>query len=387
MTNIENKKIILQVIPEMDMGGAEIGALEISSFMKKKGWKVFVASHGGSLVEKLKIRSIKHIKLPLNSKNPLVILYNIFSLGWIINKYKIKIVHIRSRAPGWSAYYACSMFRGIKIISTVHGAYSIQNIFKKIYNSVMTKGYRIIAISKYIKAYLIKNYKFTKKGRENIVVIPRGVDPKFFSQKNVDSNRLISLSNQWSLPDGIPIIFFPSRIAPFKGHITLLKALSILKKDPKNKFFCIMAGSIKQNSNFIDELKSFIEEYKLENYVKFPGPCLNMPAAYKLCDIVVSPADKPEGFGRIIIEAHAMNRPVIASAHGGSLELIKDNYNGYLFTPTDEFDLANKIKHLLSLSKGEKKRITKTANILVKEHYNIYKMCDLNFKMYNSLIV
>ena len=148
-----------------------------------------------------------------------------------------------------------------------------------------------------------------------------------------------------------------------------------------------MAGSIKQNSNFIDELKSFIEEYKLENYVKFPGPCLNMPAAYKLCDIVVSPADKPEGFGRIIIEAHAMNRPVIASAHGGSLELIKDNYNGYLFTPTDEFDLANKIKHLLSLSKGEKKRITKTANILVKEHYNIYKMCDLNFKMYNSLIV
>ena len=115
MTNIENKKIILQVIPEMDMGGAEIGALEISSYMKKKGWKVFVASHGGSLVEKLKIRSIKHIKLPLNSKNPLVILYNIFSLGWIINKYKIKIVHIRSRAPGWSAYYACSMFRGIKI--------------------------------------------------------------------------------------------------------------------------------------------------------------------------------------------------------------------------------------------------------------------------------
>ena len=96
----------------------------------------------------------------------------------------------------------------------------------------MTKGYRIIAISKYIKAYLIKNYKFTKKGRENIVVIPRGVDPKFFSQKNVDSNRLISLSNQWSLPDGIPIIFFRSRIAPFKGHITLLKALSILKKDP-----------------------------------------------------------------------------------------------------------------------------------------------------------
>ena len=386
MTNIENKKIILQVIPEMDMGGAEIGALEISSYMKKKGWKVFVASHGGSLVEKLKIRSIKHIKLPLNSKNPLVILYNIFSLGWIINKYKIKIVHIRSRAPGWSAYYACSMFRGIKIISTVHGAYSIQNIFKKIYNSVMTKGYRIIAISKYIKAYLIKNYKFTKKGRENIVVIPRGVDPKFFSQKNVDSNRLISLSNQWSLPDGIPIIFFPSRIAPFKGHKTLLKAIAILKKDFKNNFICVMAGTTKKNSNYENEINSIIEENELQNYIKFPGPCLDMPAAYKISDIVVSPADKPEGFGRIVIEAQSMERPILASAHGGSLELIKHNYNGFLFRPKDENDLAEKLKHLLLLSKQEKKKIIKNASKLVKEKYNLNNMCELNFRLYNSLI-
>ena len=386
MTNIENKKIILQVIPEMDMGGAEIGALEISSFMKKKGWKVFVASHGGSLVEKLKIRSIKHIKLPLNSKNPLVILYNIFSLGWIIKKYKIKIVHIRSRAPGWSAYFACSMFKGKKIISTVHGAYSIQNIFKKIYNSVMTKGYRIIAISKYIKAYLIKNYKFTKKGRENIVVIPRGVDPKFFSQKNVDSNRLISLSNQWSLPDGIPIIFFPSRIAPFKGHKTLLKAIAILKKDFKNNFICVMTGTTKKNSNYENEINSIIEENELQNYIKFPGPCLDMPAAYKISDIVVSPADKPEGFGRIVIEAQSMERPILASAHGGSLELIKHNYNGFLFRPKDENDLAEKLKHLLLLSKQEKKKIIKNASKLVKEKYNLNNMCELNFRLYNSLI-
>ena len=198
---------------------------------------------------------------------------------------------------------------------------------------------------------MIKNFKFSKKKLERIIIIPRGIDPEKFKPEKVKEKSIFNLSKDWELPDGIPIILFPSRIAPFKGHITLLKALSILKKDPKNKFFCIMAGSIKQNSNFIDELKSFIEEYKLENYVKFPGPCLNMPAAYKLCDIVVSPADKPEGFGRIIIEAHAMNRPVIASAHGGSLELIKDNYNGFLFTPTDEFDLANKIA-ILGLKEG-----------------------------------
>ena len=186
MTKIENKKIILQVIPAMEMGGAEIGTIEVSSYMKKKGWNVIVASSGGSLVKKLDYRKINHVKLLLNSKNPLMIFFNIFTLAWIIKKYKVKIVHVRSRAPAWSAYYACSMFRGVKLVSTVHGAYNNQNIFKKVYNSIMLKSVKIVAISKYIKSYLLQNYKFTKKKEEKIVIIPRGVDPERFNQKNID---------------------------------------------------------------------------------------------------------------------------------------------------------------------------------------------------------
>ena len=167
MTKIENKKIILQVIPAMEMGGAETGTIEISSYMKQKGWQVIVTSSGGSLIKKLDYRKIKHVKLPLNSKNPLIIFFNIFALAWIIKKYKVKIVHVRSRAPAWSAYYACSMLKGVKLVSTVHGAYNSQNIFKKIYNSIMFKSVKIIAISKYIKNYLLQNYKFTKKKRKN----------------------------------------------------------------------------------------------------------------------------------------------------------------------------------------------------------------------------
>ena len=163
MIKIENKKIILQVIPAMEMGGAEIGTVEISTYMKKKGWKVIITSSGGSLVNKLDYRKIKHIKLPLNSKNPLIIFFNIFKLAWIIKKYKVKIVHVRSRAPAWSAYYACSMIRGVKLVSTIHGAYSNQNIFKNFYNSVMLNSVKIIAISKYIKNYLLQNYNLTKK--------------------------------------------------------------------------------------------------------------------------------------------------------------------------------------------------------------------------------
>ncbi len=386
MTKIENKKKILQIIPAMEMGGAEAGTVEISSYMKKKGWNVIVASSGGSLVKKLNLRNINHIKLSLNSKNPLIIFFNIFRIAWIIKKYKIKIVHVRSRAPAWSTYYACSMLKGIKLVSTIHGAYDNQNIFKKIYNSIMLKSVKIIAISNYIKNYLLKNYKFSKKKMEKIVVIPRGVDLVRFNPKNINSKRLFFLSKLWDLPDGIPIILFPSRIAPFKGHKTLLKAISLLKKESEIKFICLMTGLPKKNSNYISEINSIIEDNGLSEYVKFTGPCTDMPAAYKISDIVVSPANKPEGFGRIIIESQSMNIPVIASAHGGSLELIKNNYNGLLFKPNNEHDLADKLKYLLFLSKNERDVIIKRANILVRKKYNIDKMCDLNLKLYNSII-
>ena len=382
---IENKKVVLQVIPEMELGGAEVGTLEISSFLKKKGWKMLVTSSGGSLVKVLNLREINHIKLPLNSKNPIIVFFNIFRLAYIIKKYKVKIVHVRSRAPAWSTYYACAMFKGVKIISTVHGAYSAQNYFKRFYNSIMLRSFKIIAISRYVKNYLLKNYKFTKKKKENIFVIPRGVDLKKFNSKNVDSQRLISLSNHWQLPDGVPVILFPSRISPFKGHKTLLKAVAILKKE-KYKFICLMTGSLKKNSNYEREIISIIEENKLDDFIKFSPPCEDMPAAYKISDIVVSPADKPEGFGRIVIEAQSMGRLVVASAHGGSLELIKNNYNGVLFKPGDEHDLAAKLKLMLCLSKKEKKKIINRAKLLVNEKYNIDKMCNLNLELYNSII-
>ena len=384
--DIDKKKVILQVVPSMGIGGAEAGTLEVSRFMKRMGWKVIVVSSGGSLVRNLILDNIMHIKLPLNSKNPLIIFINIFRLAWIIKKYRIKILHVRSRAPAWISYYATSMFRGIKIITTVHGAYRNQNFIKKFYNSIMLKSHKIIAISKYIKQYLLTNFKFSKKKLEKIVLIPRGIDPDKFNSEKVSEKRIFNLSRLWDLPDGLPVILFPSRIAPFKGHKTLLKACSILAKDSRNKFICVIIGSTKKNSNFSEELISIIEDHNLIDHVKFPGPCNDMPAAYKLSDIVVSPADKPEGFGRIIIEAQSMKRIVIASGHGGSLELIKDSYNGFLFKPSNEYDLANKIKNILFLPKDKKENIVNTANILVKENYHISKMCESNFKLYNSLI-
>jgi len=384
--DIEKKKIILQVLPRLDMGGAEEGTVEISLFMKKMGWKTIVASSSGALVRKIVLSGIKHIELPLETKNPLKIFFNIFLLIWVIKKNKVKIVHARSRAPAWSAFLACKMLRGIKFVTTVHGAYQNQNQFKRLYNSIMTKGYKIIAISKFIEKYLINNFKFTKRKKENIVIIPRGVAFEKYDINKVTTKRMLSLMKNWEIPDGIPIILFPSRIASFKGHITLLKAIAVLKKDKKNKFFCLMVGTMKEDSKIGERLVSFINKNKLNNVVKFAGKCSDMPAAYKLCDIVVSPAEKPEGFGRIIVEAQAMQRPVIASAHGGSVELIKDNYNGFLFNPSDEYDLANKIKYTLFLTKEKKKRIVSLAYDLVKEQYNINKMCESNFRLYNSLI-
>lgn len=382
----EKKKVILQILPRLEIGGAEQGAIEISIFMKKMGWKTIVASASGTLIQRLALNNIKHIKLPLATKNPLIIFLNIFFLMWIIKKNKVKIVHVRSRAPAWSAFIACKMLRGIKFITTVHGAYQNQNQVKKIYNSIMTKGHKIIAISKYIKKYLIQNFKFTKKKKENIIVIPRGVALDKYNVNKVSTKRMLVLMKNWDIPDGIPIILFPSRIASFKGHMTLLKAVAVLKKDKKNQFFCVLVGLPKKNSRIAERLISFINKNELNNVVKFAGKCIDMPAAYKVCDIVVSPAEKPEGFGRIIVEAQAMQRLIIASAHGGSVELIKNNYNGFLFNPLDEYDLANKIKHTIYLAKEKKERIIAIANELVREQYNIDKMYEANLKLYDSLI-
>ena len=383
--DLANKKKILQIIPKLDIGGAEEGTIETSIYMTKRRWKVFVVSKGGSLVNRLVLNNVTHINMSVESKNPIIMIFNIFRLMFLIKKYKIKIVHVRSRAPAWSAFYACKFSRGVKFITTVHGAYQNQNEIKRFYNSIMIEGNKVIAISKYIKKYLIKNFKLSKRKKKNIVTIPRGVSNSKFNLKKISTKRMISLSQKWEAPDGIPIILFPSRIASFKGHKTLLKALSILKKDPNNKFTCIMLGATKNNSDIALDLTAYIKKEELSDNVKFPGKCNDMPAAYKLSDIVVSPADKPEGFGRIILEAQAMKRPVIASAHGGSLELIKDNYNGFLFTPKDEYELANKIKHAISLSKKKKLKLIKNAKIN-KENFNIEKMCESNYKLYNSLI-
>ena len=381
-----DKKVILQVIPRMELGGAESGTLEISNFMRRKGWKVIVASAGGSLVKKLNINHVDHINLQLDSKNPFIIFFNIFRLASIIKKFKVKIVHVRSRAPAWSAYYACKFFKGIKLVTTVHGAYKNQNIIKKFYNSIMLKSDKIIAISKYIKNYLYKEYKFTKSDLKKINVIPRGVNLNLYDNKNIDSNRLFTKLKDWDIPDDAIVIIFPARIAPFKGHKTLIKAISILKKNINNKFIFLLVGSINKNSSFEKEITSIINDYKIQENIKFLGICSDMPAAYKLSDIVVSPADKPEGFGRIIIEAQSMERLILASAHGGSLELIKNNQNGFLFEPLNALDLANKLKFLIKLSKKEKTKIIRYAKKEVTEKYNINKMCYLNLQLYNSLI-
>ncbi len=381
-----DKKIILQVIPRMELGGAESGTLEISNFMTKKGWKVIVTSAGGELVKKLNIYKVTHVNLQLDSKNPFIIFINIFRLALIIKKFKVKIVHVRSRAPAWSAYYACKFFKNIKFVTTVHGAYKNQNFLKKFYNSIMLKSDKIIAISKYIKNYLLKEYKFTKKKLEKINVIPRGVNLSKYNYKNVDSNRLFKKLKEWEISDDALVVIFPSRIAPFKGHKTLIKAISILKKNIKKKIIFLLVGSINKNSSFEREITSIINDYKVHENIKFLGTCSDMPAAYKLSDIVVSPADKPEGFGRIIIEAQSMERLILASAHGGSLELIKNNKNGFLFEPLNALDLANKLKLLINLSKKEKKKIIKFAKKDVSEKYDISKMCYLNLQLYNSLI-
>ena len=272
---------VIQVLPALNSGGVERGAIDIALAVKIIGWKSFVVSEGGIMMKELERAGIDHINLPLSSKNPLIMHKNFNALSSIIFDKKIDIIHARSRAPAWSAYYASKRFNA-SFVTTFHGTYNYNNYLKKTYNSIMTKGKKVIAISKFINKHIEENYGVEK---EKVVTIPRGIDTESFNPINVSHERIIQLSNAWRLSDGIQVIMLPGRLARWKGHKVLIQALARLKR---KDYRCIFVGSELGNENNKKFLEKIIQKNNLRDMVQFVNHCNDMPAAYMLADIVIS---------------------------------------------------------------------------------------------------
>ncbi len=370
----------MQIIPELGVGGAEQGCIDIAAEIVKSGARSIVVSNGGSRVpDLLRIKS-DHIDLPVHSKNPLQMLKNTARIKRLIKKHNVDIVHVRSRAPAWSAYRACKA-TGTPFVTTVHAAYKgNENNFKRFYNSVMVKGDRVIAISKFIADYVHNHFEMD--GR-NLITIPRGVDLSKFHPNFVKAERAINLAKQWRVPDGVPIILMPGRVSKIKGHQVLIDAL---EKLGRRDIFCVMVGPNQGRNEFQDELEQTIQDKNLSGIVRIVDSCSDMPSAYSLASVVVAPSVIAEGLGRVPMEAQAMGRAVVASNNGGFRETIRDRETGWLFETGNADDLAECIRQALSLSDDQRQQLASQAMAHIHANFTKDKMCNDTMEVYADLL-
>ncbi len=370
---------VLQIVPALDMGGVERGTIDLAIFLKKKGASPVVASCGGRLVSVLRKNEIIHEYLPLDSKNPFTIWINSIKLANLIRKHQINIVHVRSRAPAWSAYIAAKKTH-TSLVTTFHGVYSFQGKLKKFYNSVMTKGLKVIAVSKFMARHIEKEYGLNPK---KISTISRGVDFNIFDPNRVTELRIEALMTQLQLPDDKFIILLPGRLTRLKGHAVLLEALSRLQR---KDWICLFVG-VEKNKAYVQELEEQAAQYGFRDRLHIVGECKDMPALYKLASLVICPSSQPESFGRTAAEASAMGSIVIASNHGGFQEIIEDGKTGWLFPSEDSRSLAIHIENALNLSSEERKSMGNAGIENVRHQFDNETMFKKTLKVYHDILM
>lgn len=378
--NKDKKPVVLQVLPELNQGGVEIGTIEIASDLQNRGIKNFVASAGGRLEYNLERLKIKHFTLPLKTKNPFKLWLNYRRLVKIIKENGINIVHARSRAPAWSAYWAAKK-TGVRFVTTFHGTYGLgPKGIKKFYNRVMTYGDLVIAVSNHIKRHILQNYRCDEK---KIRMIHRCVNMEKFDLNAMTAERMIKLMEEFHLPEDKPIILLIGRLTRWKGQRLMIDALEKIKD---MDYFCVFVGDDQGRDYYTKELKEAIAAKGLEGRFAFIRHVTDVPAMMAVSDVVVSASTDPEAFGRIAAEGEAMGRVVVASNIGGSLENIVDGVTGKLFESGNPQALADALKWALGLSTEEREKIGAAAIEYVKQNFTKQIMCDKTVAVYEELI-
>ncbi|NCO03805.1 MAG: glycosyltransferase family 4 protein [Alphaproteobacteria bacterium] len=371
--------VIMQIIPELGPGGAEQGCLDVAAELVRSGSKAIVVSHGGSRVHELNRIGALHIDLPVHSKNPLTIWSNIKRLRKLIIQHNVDIVHVRSRAPAWSAIKACKKTNA-RYMTTCHAPYNINSKAKRLYNSVIARGERVIAISNHVANYLLDNYDIDQR---NIRLIHRGVALDKFHPTIVRPAQMIKISSEWRLPEGANIILLPGRLTRWKGHHVLIDAVAKIKN---KDVFCVLLGSDQGRTGYREELEQAIKEKNLGGQIRIVDHCNDMPAVYMLSAVVVSASTDPEGFGRIPIEAQAMGRPIIATNHGGAMETVIKNETGWLIEPNDSSALANAIEEALRLNDNQRAILATRAMAHIANNFTRERMVDETLNVYAELL-
>jgi glycosyltransferase involved in cell wall biosynthesis len=377
---------VLQVIPNLGYGGAETGCYDLAHYLNEVGCKSYIITSGGELIKYIDKKKVTLIKLPVHSKNPLLILVNSIIISFIILFLNISIVHARSRAPAWSCYFATRITRR-KFVTTFHGTYNFQNKIKKFYNSIMVKSDLLIAGSNFIFSHIHENYSKYLNPKKKFLVIFRGINTEYFDPNNIKQDDIIKLRNLWKLDKNKKIILLPGRLTSWKGQEMFIESLNIFRStNPEIDFTAIILGTDQGRTVFRKKLENLVQQYDLTKNIKFVDHCKKMPLAYYLSDVVVSSSIEPEAFGRVSIEAQSMKKPIIASNIGGSNETIIDNKTGLLFESGNPMALSNKLKEIIKLDTLTLDLMGNEGRKNVLNRFNIEKMCFNTYSEYKKLI-
>ena len=383
---MSSKIKILQVIPRLGYGGAETGCYDLAHYLSENGCSSYIVTSGGELIKYIDKKKVKLIKLPVQSKNPLLILLNSFILILVILFFNISIVHARSRAPAWSCLFATKITRR-KFVTTFHGTYNFKNPLKKYYNSVMLKSDLIIAGSNFIFSHINENYSKYLDLNKKFLVIFRGINTEYFNPNKIHQSDEKKLISQWNINKERPLILLPGRLTSWKGQEMFIEALNLVNKEmPEKVFSAVILGGDQGRNVYKKKLLRLVEQYRLNNQVQFFDKCELMPLAYKISDIIVSASIEPEAFGRVSVEAQSMEKPIIASNIGGSNETIVNDKTGFLFEAGKPEELSKKIIHALNLDESTLKFIGIEGRKNVIKKFNIEKMCFSTYSEYKKII-
>ena len=377
---------VLQVIPKLGYGGAETGCYDIAHYLNENDCKSYIITSGGELTKFINKKKVKLIRLPVQSKNPLIMLFNSIIISLIIIFFNINIVHARSRAPAWSCLLATKI-TARKFVTTFHGTYNYKSKLKKFYNSVMVRSDLIIAGSNFIFSHINENYSEYLNSKKKFLVIFRGINTDYFDPSTTLEKDEDELFKLWELRVGKKIILFPGRLTSWKGQEMFLESINKVNiKLGHDAFIAIILGSDQGRDLYKKKLIRQVEQYRLTNQVKFIGHCKNMPVAYKISDFVVSASIEPEAFGRVSVEAQSMQKPVLASNIGGSKETIIDNKTGILFESGNTEDMSKKIIELFNYDESTLNQMGIEGRKNVINKFNVEKMCFSTYSEYKKLI-
>ncbi len=382
-------RTILQIIPELEAGGAERTAVDIAKGLTDVGARALVATEGGRLVAELQAKGGVWLPFPAASKNPLGMLLNVRKLVLLCRQEGVELIHARSRAPAWVALGAARQLR-LPFVTTYHGSYNSRSSVKTLYNSVMARGDVVIANSAYTAGLILAKHPIA---RDRIRVVNRGTDFSAFAPAAVGADRVQALRKAWGVEPHQRIVLLPGRLTGWKGQRVLIEAARLMRDGGDADTAFILAGDAQGRDGYVKDLDQLIAKAGLEGRVRRVGHCTDMPAAMLSAAVVAVPSTEPEAFGRVAVEAQAMGAPVVVSDLGAVPETVlappqvaPSERTGWRVPPGDAAALAAGLNEALGLRPSARDALARRARIHVEQHFSLEAMVSETLDVYCALL-